>query len=106
MKKISFPSAPTILLIICALAALMTYLIPAGQYDTLSYSSEANAFQLQKDGTTLSLPATQATLDSLQVKIPVEKFTNGALYKPINVPQTYQAKDANPQGLAAFLKAP
>lgn len=106
MKKRSFPTAPTILLIICALAALMTYFIPAGTYDTLSYDSEAKTLLLNREGTTTSLNASQSTLDSLNVKIPIEKFTSGAIYKPINVPNTYDGQDPNPQGVAAFLKAP
>ena len=52
------------------------------------------------------LPATQKTLDDLNIKIPIEDFTSGAIYKPIGIPKTYQQLESRPQGFAAFIKSP
>ncbi len=52
------------------------------------------------------IPATQESLDGLQIKIPIEKFTNGNIWKPISIPKTYKQVDAKPQGLAAFIQSP
>ncbi|WP_250435916.1 YfcC family protein [Hanstruepera flava] len=106
MKKLKFPSAQTILLIIAGLVALLTFFVPAGKYDTLAYDSGSNAFIRTSEENTEALPATQATLESLNIIIPLEKFTNGDIYKAINIPHTYKKLDAQPQGLVAFLKSP
>ena len=45
-------------------------------------------------------------MDRLQIKIPIEKFTNGNIWKPISIPNTYKKVDAKPQGLAAFIQSP
>lgn len=44
MKKVKFPSAQTVLLIIAAFVALLTWVIPSGQYDRLAYNKEDNSF--------------------------------------------------------------
>lgn len=106
MKPIKFPSAQTILLIIAGLVTLLTWLVPAGKYQTLSYNKETNLFtQIGLEKTT-TLPATQETLESLAIKIPLDKFTNGDIYKPINIPNTYQELEARPQGFYDFVKSP
>ncbi|WP_299886774.1 YfcC family protein [uncultured Lacinutrix sp.] len=106
MKKIKFPSAQTILLLIAALVTLLTWLIPAGKYDTLVYNKETNSFiQTSTNGTT-NLPATQEKLNVLGVKIPLEKFTSGDIYKAINIPNTYKKLEAKPQGVFEFIKSP
>ncbi|RPD94578.1 YfcC family protein [Aureibaculum marinum] len=105
-KKLKFPSAQTILIIISGIVALLTWIIPAGKYDSLSYDTEAKTFIKTSLKTTTTLPATQQTLDSLQIKIPIEKFTSGAIYKPIGIPKTYQQLDAQPQGFVAFVQSP
>ena len=106
MKKLKFPSAQTILLIIAGLVALLTFFVPAGKYDTLAYDNSSNTFVRTGEESTETLPATQATLESLNIIIPLEKFTNGDIYKAINIPNTYKKLDAQPQGLVAFLKSP
>ena len=53
-----------------------------------------------------NLPATQQTLENLNIKIPLEKFTNGDIYKPINIPNTYHQLKAKPQGFFDFVKSP
>lgn len=106
MKKVKFPSAQSVLLIIAAFVALLTWLIPSGQYDRLAYNKDDNTFTRTSQEKTISLPATQETLNALQVKIPLEKFTSGAIYKPISIPETYQELESNPQGFKSFVLAP
>lgn len=105
MKKIKFPSAQTILILIAALVAVLTFLIPAGKYDTLAYNKANNQFTISGE-IEQNLPATQKTLDDLGVKIPVDKFTNGDIWKPIGIPGTYKQIDAKPQGFLDFIKSP
>jgi uncharacterized ion transporter superfamily protein YfcC len=106
LKKIKFPTAQTILLIIAALVALLTWIIPAGKYDTLAYNTSENLFLRVSLETSTSLPATQETLDNLDVKIPLEKFTSGDIWKPISIPNTYNQLEAKPQGVAEFIQSP
>lgn len=105
-KKIEFPTAQTILLIIAGLVALLTWLIPAGQYDRLSYNKDDNTFtriHLEEEKT---YEASQKTLNDLNIKIPLEKFTNGDIWKPISIPNTYQKLEAKPQGIIAYIQSP
>ena len=106
LMKFKFPSAQTILFIIAALVALMTWLVPAGKYDSLTYNSDSEVFEKTSLGITTSLNASQTTLDSLDIAIPLEKFTSGKIYKAIAIPKSYKKVDSNPQGFAAFLKSP
>ena len=106
MKKIKFPSAQTVLLLIAGFVALLTWCIPSGQYDRLVYNSEEATFVITSQEKSTSLDASQKTLDDLQVKIPLEKFTSGAIYKAISIPKTYKKLEANPQGFTAFILAP
>lgn len=106
MKKIKFPSAQTVLLIIAAFVALLTWLVPSGQYDRLTYNKDNNSFVKTSKENSINLEASQKTLDDLQVKIPLEKFTSGAIYKPISIPGTYKKLEAKPQGFAEFIQAP
>ena len=96
-KKISFPTAHSILLIIAGLVAILTWLIPAGQYDRLSYNKETNSFHCNHLGNDKIVVANQNTLDSLNIEIPIEKFTNGDIWKPISIPGTYHKLDPSPQ---------
>lgn len=106
MKKIKFPSAQTVLLLIAGFVALLTWCIPSGQYNRLTYNSEEATFVITSQEKSISLDASQKTLDDLQVKIPLEKFTSGAIYKAISIPETYKKLEANPQGFTAFILAP
>lgn len=106
MKKLKFPSAQVILLIIAALVAVLTYVIPAGKYDTLTYNQGNNTFTRSSNETTTQVPATQETLSTLHINIPLEKFKNGEIRKPIGIPDTYKKIEAKPQGVAAFLQSP
>lgn len=106
MKKRKFPSAQTILLVIAAFVALLTWIIPSGKYDSLLYNKSDNTFIIESKGNKTSIPANQKSLDQLNIKIPLENFTNGAIYKPISIPDTYEKVDANPQGFFEFIQSP
>lgn len=106
MKKIKFPSALTVLFIIAAFVALLTWLVPSGQFDRLTFNESENTFIKSSINNSVRLEASQKTLDELGIKIPIEKFTSGAIYKPISIPGTYQELKANPQGFTSFIQAP
>ncbi len=106
MKKIKFPTAQTILLIIAGLVALLTWVVPSGKYDSLTYDKTSNKLIRNSQGKQESLEASQKTLDDLNIKIPIENFTSGGIYKPIGIPKTYKQLESRPQGLAAFIQSP
>jgi uncharacterized ion transporter superfamily protein YfcC len=106
MKTIKFPTAQTILIVIALLVAILTWFIPAGKYDTLKYDDSNNTFAVTNTVETVSIPATQENLNQLKIQIPLEKFTSGAIYKPINIPNTYTQLEAKPQGFSDFVQAP
>lgn len=106
MKKIKFPTAQTILLIIAGLVALLTWIVPAGKFDTLIYNKSENTFTKISDKESITLAATQETLNTLNIKIPIEKFINGDIWKPISIPNTYKKLESKPQDILAFIKSP
>jgi len=106
MKKRTFPSAQSILLIIAALVALLTWIIPSGQYASLTYDKAENVFIVTTRGSTENLAATSQTLKTLNVQIPLENFTSGAIYKSISIPGTYKITVSRPQGFFEFVQAP
>lgn len=58
------------------------------------------------DSTDIQLPANQHTLDSLGIKIRIEKFEKGDIRKPVSVPGSYVKEPKNGQGIVAILQAP
>lgn len=106
MKKIKFPTAPSILLIIAGLVAVLTWFIPSGTFDSLVYNKDIMAFTRTSMTKTETLPATQETLDELGIRIPIQKFTHGDIWKPISIPNTYHTVDGTPQGIIEFIKSP
>ncbi|MEI6865838.1 YfcC family protein [Flavicella sp.] len=106
MKKFKIPSAPTFLLLICAFVALLTWLIPAGAYQTITYDTTQKLIIHKNLEISTNLKATQETLDSLLISIPLEKFTSGAIWKPITIPNSYQKLTSKPQGIISFFQAP
>ena len=89
-KMCSFPSAYSILLIIEVIVFILTYIIPKGLYDKISYSTEENLFVIKTyNGTITRHQPTQELLDELKVKIPLENFLKGNLKDPISIPNTY-----------------
>ncbi|MHB1148611.1 MAG: YfcC family protein, partial [Lutibacter sp.] len=106
MRKLKFPSAQTILLVIAALVALLTWVVPSGKYDTLAYNAADNTFIRKSMGESFVIPAQQVALDQLNIKIPLKKFTDGAITKPISIPNTYKKTAANSQGFFEFVQSP
>ncbi|WP_420322635.1 YfcC family protein [Flagellimonas sp.] len=105
-KKVKFPTAHTILFIIAAVVCILTWVIPAGQYDRLSYDDENRVFIVQSQEGAVTHPVTQETLNKLTIQISLEKFTTGAISKPISIPNTYKNLKGHPQGLVGFIQAP
>ena len=95
----------SILMMVIVLAAAATWLIPAGRYDRLSFAGTSN-FDYSSANSTVALPLTQATLDSLHINIPLANFTNGGIKKPVSVPGTYKRIAAKRLGIIAVLQAP
>lgn len=105
--RLQFPTAFTVLFIILILAALLTYIVPAGLYSKLSYDQEQNVFQVEKqEGEVEELPATQETLNELNIKMSINKFTDGSIKKPIAIPGTYQRIEQSPQGFFSIILSP
>ncbi|MES2278608.1 MAG: YfcC family protein [Bacteroidota bacterium] len=103
LKKL--PSPITILVIVILIAAAATWLLPAGEYNKLSYT-EPNGFSMSIPDGAKALPFTQHTLDSLQIKIPLAKFKNGDIRKPVAVPGSYHRLKSNKQGAVSIIEAP
>ena len=103
--KTRLPSPITILMIVIVFAALCTWLIPAGSYNSLAYSEE-KGFVLTTEKAPVSLPLAQKTLDSLNIRISLGKFRSGAIRKPVSVPGTYHRLPRNGQNWLAVLQAP
>jgi uncharacterized ion transporter superfamily protein YfcC len=105
MKALKLPSPISILLLIIVLAAVCTWLIPSGKYARLSIQNE-NSFSLENKTGETNLAFTQATLDSLHIKIPLAKFSNGEIKKPVALPNSYYTVSPSRQGLVEIIQAP
>ena len=106
MKNIKFPTAHTILILIAVFVMILTWVIPAGKYNNLKYQDDTNSFVVMGRESTEQLPASQETLEELDVKIPLEKFTSGDIYKPISIPNTYHELEPKPQGFVELVTSP
>jgi uncharacterized ion transporter superfamily protein YfcC len=103
-NKSSIPSPITILMGVIILAAVGTWLLPAGQYAKLAANDKSLVIATESSVT--NLPLTQKTLDSLGILIKVQKFVDGDIRKPVSMPGTYRKLKGNPQGLIDILQAP
>lgn len=103
-NKKSLPGPITILMIVIILAAISTWLLPAGQYAKLA--TDGRSFIVSTDTSSVALPLTQKTLDSLGIRIQLQKFVDGDIRKPVSMPGTYSQQKRNPQGFIDILKAP
>lgn len=103
-NKKSLPGPITILMGVIIIAAISTWLLPAGQYHKLAVSG--TTFTMTTDNGDISLPLTQRSLDSLGIQIKVQKFISGDIRKPISVPGTYTKQKRNGQGFMNVLQAP
>lgn len=72
LKNRKLLSPLSILMIIIIIGAGITWLIPAGRFDTLKFSN--GQFEFTTDQGTQTLDASQAVLDSLHVSIPLASF--------------------------------
>lgn len=54
------------------------------------------------DSGEIRLPMTQNTLESLGIQIPVQKFIDGDIRKPVSVPGTFHRQPQNGQGLLFY----
>lgn len=101
--KRTFPAPLTVLMIVIVIAAIVTWLLPAGKYNTLSY--ENNSFIIDTKEGKLPVPFTQETADSLGIRISLESFKNGDI-KPVSIPGSYHHLEKNPQSVINILQAP
>ena len=106
LKNIKFPTAHTVLLLIAFVVALLTWIIPSGQFDRLSYDTYNKVFTVSHLNNNTTYSASQKTLDDLGLDIPLSKFVEGDISKPISIPNTYTELDAQPQGIAELIQAP
>ena len=96
--KLKMPGAFTILFFLTVIAVMLTWVVPAGSYSKLQYAN--NHLQVTSPtGSKETLPATQKTLDKLNVKIDINQFTSGAIAKPVSIPNTYQRLKQHPASL-------
>ena len=102
--KKSFPGPLVILMCVIILAAIGTWLLPAGQYNKLTVAGQS--FTMTTDSSEVALPLTQKTLDSLGIHIQVQKFIDGDIRKPVSVPGSFTKQKRNPQGFISILQAP
>ncbi len=103
-KRRKLFSPITILMIVIVIAALATWFVPAGKYNTLSYND--HNFKYSTDSSELILPFSKRTLDSLGIFISPEKFASGSIRKPVSVPGTFHLIGRNSQGAIDILEAP
>lgn len=93
-KKLQFPTAYTVIIIVLIMVQILTFFIPAGNYATLAYESGKNEFVITNpDGKTKTEAASQQTLDKYKVKIKLNKFKDGTIYKPVAIPNSYKRID-------------
>ena len=59
MKKLKLPTPHTILILITGLVAILTWLIPAGKFDTLKFDKASNSFVYSNATESKSLPVEQ-----------------------------------------------
>ncbi len=104
MKR-QLPSPITILMFVIVIAAIATWLIPAGKYDTIAYQQD-HSFLYHTETKDSTLSFSQKVLDSLGIKIPADKFSNGDIKKAISIPGTYKNSIQNPQGFLQIIQAP
>ena len=79
-KKISFPSALTVLFIVLIFAAILTAVVPAGLYSKLTYNADHDVFEITTpEGEVTEMAPTQKSLDELGVTGNLNKFLDGSI---------------------------
>ncbi len=105
IKTKRLPAALTLIMLVIIIAAISTWILPAGQYSKLAADGD-KSFVITSTSGSVILPFTQKTLDSLSIKIAIQKFSSGDIRKPISIPNTYRQQAKKPQGFIAILQAP
>jgi uncharacterized ion transporter superfamily protein YfcC len=103
--KRTFPAPLTVLMIVIVIAATLTWLLPAGKFNTLSYKN-GNSFIIETKNGEVLLPFTQKAADSLGIRINLESFKNGDIRKPVPIPGTYHRLEQNLQSIINILQSP
>ncbi|RTE50899.1 YfcC family protein [Actinobaculum sp. 352] len=99
-RKLTFPSAFTILFALTILAVAATWFIPAGSYSKLAYDADSDTLTVtDPHDEVTTLPATQESLDQLGVTIDISQFTSGALNRAVSVPGSYESLEQKPAGI-------
>ena len=106
MKKLSFPSAYTVLILCIFLAVLATWMLPSGNYHKLTYDAEEKVFVIESPQGREKKEPSQQLLDDMGIKITLDKFEKGNIRKPIAIPGTYKETGSNGQGFFDFIFAP
>lgn len=90
-KKRQFPTAYTVIVAVLVAVQILTFFIPTGNYATLSYNADNQKFEVvDPAGKTHEEAGTQKTLDKYKVKININKFKDGTIYKPVAIPNSYK----------------
>lgn len=106
-RRVGFPSAFSVLFIVLFIATVLTWVVPAGKYSTLTFNGDSGKFEVKSsDDKTEELPGTQEELAKLNIKIKFDSFKNEEITKPIAIPGSYQKLEQRPQGPIDFIKAP
>lgn len=99
-RRLSFPSAFTILFFIMILAVAATWVVPAGSYSKLHYNNIDHMLEVtDPQGKMSALAPTQEALDKINVHIQIDQFTSGKINKPIAIPGTYERLPQSPKSL-------
>ncbi len=99
------PLSPiTVLVIVVIVAAVATWLLPSGEYNKLSYAD--GAFTVSTPTGSKTVPFSQHSLDSLNIKIALAKFKSGDIRKPVAIPGSYHLIKKNSQGPLQIAQAP
>lgn len=103
-RKLKMISPLTILAIVIVIAAMATWVLPAGKYNTIHFEDGYLVYQTEEHQ--INLPAEKSTLDSFHIAIPLSSFQKGVVRKPVAVPGSFQLIKRSGQGFIDILKAP
>lgn len=95
--KLKMPGAFTILFFLTVISVFLTWFVPAGSYSKLTYGHNELTVT-QPSGKKTTMPATQSTLNKLNVQIDIDQFKSGAISKPVSIPRTYKRLKQHPAG--------
>lgn len=106
-KNFEFPTAYTVLFLILIVVTMLTHIVPAGKYSRISYNQEKKFFIVHNQSDEdVELEASQETLNKLGINIDIDKFKNGAIKKPMAIPNTYVKLENKAQNLKELIAAP